>query len=276
MTSDVSRSAMALDHPGWLTDDHGRARRAFKSGDMLWAVTCDPTNVWLDPHIEIIQPGKTTEQPAADWFDPTTLPMLFHTAQPIREGVRLCRVRNPSLWDALIPPILRQRRRAVDAARQYRRLCVNHGHTVVTTTGPAFLPPDPEIVVALPDSAFIELKARDKRDRLRTVAEAYLKQADHWATLSPAELFADLQTVTYIGASTAGAAVADITNDYSFSTIPVHIAYRHWQDYFAPAGGNPTEHDFTEAWTNLSQEQRSTLTVLLLTAMKDGTMHHRA
>jgi DNA-3-methyladenine glycosylase II len=270
MTSDASRSAMALDHPGWLTDDHGHARRAFKSGDMLWAVTCDPTNVWLDPHIEIIQPGKTTEQPAADWFDPTTLPKLFHTAQPIREGVRICRIRNPSLWDALLPPILHQRRTVSHAAKQYRGLCAADGHRIATTAGPVLLPPTPETVAVLPDQAFFELGMRGKQEHLRSAAEAYLKHADRWATLSPAALFTALQTVTYIGAATAGAAVADITNDHSFSTIHPHIAYRHWQRLVTALTDIPTQDDFVNAWTHLSQKQRSTLLVLLLAHREDG------
>jgi DNA-3-methyladenine glycosylase II len=195
-------STLALDHPGWLTNQHGHARRTFHSGDAIWALIHKPTDTVFTTTIEIIQPGATNEYPIADWFDPTTLPPVFHNATPLRDGVRLCRVRNPSLWDALIPPILHQRRTVTEAARQYRRLCATHGRTITTTTGPALLPPAPETVAVLPDQAFIDLSMRGKQEHLRTAAEAYLKHADAWAILSPTELFAELQTVTYIGAAT--------------------------------------------------------------------------
>jgi DNA-3-methyladenine glycosylase II len=263
----ISPSTMALDHPGWLADERGRARRVFRVSDTLWAVVCEPVNAGFEPAFEIVRPGVMTAHPMADWFNPATLPIVFHTAPPVHDGVQLCRIRNPDLWEALIPPILRQRRRATDAAKQYRRLCLNHGNVIDTTAGPTLLPPDPETVAALPDSAFIDLGVRDKREHLRTVAEAYLKQADRWGDLSPAELFIDLQTVTYIGAATAGATVADLTNDYSFLPTPTDIAYRYWQRYLAPAGDHLSQREFAEAWVHLSREQRSTLTVLLLAAM---------
>jgi len=260
-------AAPALDHPGWLTDEHGHARRAFRSGDTLWAAIYKPTDTTFSPTIKIIQPGAVAKNPIIDWFDPAILPPVLRNATPVHDGVRICRIRNPSLWDALIPPILRQRRAATEAASQYRRLCATFGRTVTTTAGPALLPPPPETMAVLPDQAFIELGMRGKQEHLRTAAEACLNHADHWATLSPTELFTELQTVTYIGAASAGAAVADLTNDYSFCTIPAHIAYQHWQKLVADPCNTPTQDDFTTVWTNLTQEQRSTLIVVILTGM---------
>jgi len=193
---------------------------------------------------------------------------VLHNVTPVRDILQIWRIRNPSLWDALIPPLLHQRRTATEAANQYRRLCATHGRTITTTAGPALLPPLPETVAVLPDQAFIDLQTRGKQEHLRTAAEAYLKHADHWATLSPANLFTELQTVTYVGAATAGAAVADLTNDYSFHTLPAHTAYHHWQKLVADPCDTPTQDDFTNAWTHLTQEQRSTLIVVILTGMK--------
>lgn len=259
--------ALVLDHPGWLTDGHGHARRAFTINDTLWTVTREPTNAMLTANIDITQPTIIYEHPIIDWFDPTILPSAFRSATLIRDGIRICRIRNPSIWDALIPPILHQRRTVTEAAKQYRRLCAAHGRTITSIASSAHLPPHPETVATLPDDAFFELGMRGKQEHLRTAAEAYLRHADHWASLSPAELFTELQTVTYIGAATAGAAVADLTNDYSFCTIPAHTAYHHWQKLVADPGNTPTQDDFTTAWTHLTQEQRSTLIVVILTGI---------
>jgi DNA-3-methyladenine glycosylase II len=263
-------AAVAVDHPGWLTNHHGHTRRASHTGDTLWAAIHKPTATTFTPTIEIIQPGTVTKNPIIDRFDPTILPPVLHHATPVRDNVPIGRIRNPSLWDALIPPLLHQRRTATEAANQYRRLCATHGRTITTTAGPALLPPHPETVAVLPDQTFIDLRLRGKQEHLRTAAKAYLTHADHWATLSPAELFTELQTIPYIGAATAGTAVADLTNDYSFHTLPAHTAYHHWQKLVADPCDTPTQDDFTTAWTQLDHEQRSTLIVILLTRRGDG------
>jgi DNA-3-methyladenine glycosylase II len=260
---------MALDHPGWLTDEHGRARRAFHTGDTVWAITHAPGDATFKPIVEIIQSSTSITYPVVDWFDLTVLPADFDGAQQVRDGVHIGRVRSPSLWDALIPPILRQRRSARAAVQQYRSLCIEHGRVISTSAGPALLPPAPEIVVTFPDEVFNELGLRGKQQHLRTAAEAYLKHADHWATLSPTDLYTDLQNITYIGAATASAAVADTTNDHSFTTIHPHIAYRYWQKLVTPPRQPPTPDEFTNAWMNLGREQRSALTVLIRTATRD-------
>lgn len=260
-------TALAVDHPGWLTNHHGHTRRAFHSGDTLWVAVYKPNGTPFTPTIEIIQPGTITKNPIIDRFDPTVLPPLFHHATPVRDNVQLGRIRNPSLWDALIPPLLHQRRTVIEAANQYRRLCAAHGRTITTTAGTALLPPCPETVAVLPDQVFIDLRIRGKQEHLRTAAKAYLTHADHWAALSPADLFAELQTVPYIGAATAGAAVADLTNDYSFHTLPAHTAYHRWQKLVADPGDTPTQDDFTTTWTHLTPEQRSTLIIVILTTI---------
>jgi hypothetical protein len=269
------RAAIAVDHPGWLTNHHGHARRAFHSHDTLWAAICKPADTTGTPTIEIIRPGTVTKNPIIDWFDPTILPPVFHHATPIRDNIQIGRIRNPSLWDALIPPLLHQRRTVTEAANQYRRLCAAHGRTITTTAGTALLPPPPETVASLPDQTFTDLRIGGKQEHLRTAADTYLTHADRWATLSPATLFTELQTVPYIGAATAGTAVADLTNDYSFHTLPAHTAYYRWQKLVADPCDTPTQDDFAYAWTDLTPEQRSTLIVVILTSMKspDNSSH---
>lgn len=263
-----SPSHLSLDHPGWFHDDSGRTRRGFRTDDTLWAIICEPTSITFTPPVEVVRrPDAALTPLVVDWFDSTTLPTIFRAAISVRDWRRVHRVRNPDLWDAMIPPILRQRRRANDAKRAYRRLCEAHGTTtIITTAGPTVLPPDPETVVALPNEAFITLGLRGKEEPLRAIAEAYLKQTANWKQLPPAELFTELQTVPGIGTWTAGAAIADITNDHSFHKIPAYIAYRRWQEKFAEADSGLTEPDFVKAWKRLNNEQLSTLTVLLLTS----------
>jgi hypothetical protein len=70
--------------------------------------------------------------------------------------------------------------------------------------------------------------------------------------------------------ATASAAVADITNDYTFCTPPAHIIYRHWQKLITTPGDTPTQDDFVTAWANLNHEQRSTLIALVLAHRDDS------
>ena len=111
---------------------------------------------------------------------------------------------------------------------------MNHGSIIATTAGLTLLPPTPEIVAGLPDDTFIKLGMRDKRKALRAAAEACLNRAHEWDGLSPARLFTQLQTVSHVGQWTAGAVVADVTNDYSFYATPVDMAYRQWKESLAP------------------------------------------
>ena len=255
----ASASSMLLDHPGWFKDDNGRVRRAFRSGGEIRTAVCDSINIAFDP-------VRTTDamRSLVDRFDLRMLPEFFRTARPTKEGRCVLRLRNPDLWDALLVPIFRQRRRADEAARLYRRFCLNHGSFIDTKAGLALLSPTSETVITLADEAFVKLKIRDRRQPLRSVAEAYLKHSVDWEKLSPAKLFTELQTVSYVGVWTAGAAVADITNNYSFYPIPIDIAYRRWNDLHAANLADIPEQRFAEEWAALTFEQLSMLTVLIV------------
>jgi len=63
--STISPSALSLDHPGWLTDHRGRARRALHIGGVVWTI-CNLTNAAFDPVIKVAQPGIVTTHPVAD------------------------------------------------------------------------------------------------------------------------------------------------------------------------------------------------------------------
>jgi len=130
------------------------------------------------------------------------------------------------------------------------------------------LPPTPEGVVALPDNAFVRLGLRDKIDRLRSVADEYLKQVDQWVDLAPHELFAALQTVKYVGAATAGAAVADTTNDYRFHVIPQRTLYRRWRELAVAPSGPVGEQEFIDGLVKLDPNQRATIIVAVMAPSK--------
>lgn len=261
----VSLSSMALDHPGWITEASGRVRRAFRHGNTTWVAICESDQVAFEPTVQTSSPADTTVMTALiDWFDPSILPEFFHPTTAY--GARVQRVRNPDLWDALLPPILRQRRAANHAERIYRQLCIDHGSIVPTTAGLTLLPPTAKTVANLPDEAFINLGIRDKRQSLRAAAEAALDRAPTWTNLPPSQLFTELQTIPHIGAWTAGAIVADTTNDHSHYSIPVDAAHRRWKEFLTLPSAAQSERDFSEAWATLDRPQRSTLVALLLAA----------
>lgn len=263
----VAVSNVSLDHPGWLRETCGRVRRAFRFDNTVCTAICEAQHVTFEPAVETGTPADaTTMSSLIDWFDSASLPASFRATVPFWHDTRVQRVRNPDLWDALLPPIFRQRRRAQDVESLYRRFCINHGSIIATTAGLTLLPPTPETVAGLPDDAFIQLGMRDKRRPLRAAAEACLNRASEWDELPPGKLFAGLQTVRHVGRWTAGAAVADHTNDYSFYTLPVDVAYRQWKEFLAPPSVDLSEQDFVQAWATLHYGHRSTLIALILAA----------
>jgi hypothetical protein len=193
----VAGSNVSLDHPGWLRETCGRVRRAFRFDNTVCTAICEANHVTFEPTVETGTPADaTTMSSLIDWFDSASLPASFRATVPFRHDTRVQRVRNPDLWDALLPPIFRQRRRAQDVESLYRRFCINHGSIIATTAGLTLLPPTPESVAGLPDDAFIKLGMRDKRRPLRAAAEACLNRASEWDELPPGKLFAGLQTRT--------------------------------------------------------------------------------
>jgi hypothetical protein len=258
---------MMLDHPGWLLSPDGRARRAFRDGETVWTVVREPTSDTSTATVEIhsrTPTDKTDILARSDWFDPAILPNVLRISNLIRDMGRIHRVRNPDLWDALLPPILHQRRRSEDASRMYRSLCETYGRTVTTEAGPALLAPSPATVVDLPDSAFDEIRLRGKAKPLRMVAKTYLSRVKGWKVLSPAELFAELQAVPYVGRWTAGVAIADVTNDYGFYAFTGLSGHARWMELFTATGTDLTESQFKEMWTHLDRRQLSTLVLLTL------------
>ncbi|HKR49079.1 MAG TPA: hypothetical protein VJT72_05765 [Pseudonocardiaceae bacterium] len=124
--------------------------------------------------------------------------------------------------------------------------------------------PDPEVVLALPDTEFGRLGLAFKCRLLRVAAQAYLEFGQKWVELDPTELVHEVQTVPRIGPWTAGAAVADLTNDYSLHPF-ADLAVRTWAKRLAAGRTwSEIEPEFAREWSLLAGEQLSAWTLLTL------------
>lgn len=265
-TTLASPSRLMLDHPGWLPRIGGGVLRAFRTENATWVTSCDVAGTSFNPTVTTIR-GTTPEQALAarcvvDWFDPATLPDIFQQAAEIRSCGRVHRVRNPDLWDALLPQVLRQRRHLVDAGRLYRSLCHVHGERLETPHGTAVLPPRPDTVATLDDDAFHHVGLRYKAHTLRAIATAYSKQITDWVDLLPSQLCLALQEVLGIGAWTARMTVADITNDFSILKSVEFGTRETWERFAARSRGTVTPQDFGHLWQSLTGTQLSTMAAL--------------
>lgn len=262
----ATRQWLMLDHPGWLKSPDGRVRRAFRDGDQTWSIVCDPLTGDDSPTSAEVSPSAASSKATGDWFDPATLPPPLCDAAPIRTIGRRFRVRNHDLWDALLPLMLRHRRRAIDATRSYRDLCDAHGTSLSTNGNRALLAPRPEIVAGLSDHAFKALGLRGMGARLRTVAAGCATRSNTWRRLSHAELFLDLQAIPYVGMWTAGAAMADLTNNFGYYTFGGTPAHRSPHEILNEIIRQLCPHEFIAGAPKVTSEQLSTL-VGLVTAI---------
>lgn len=252
-----------LDHPSWLTTSDGRAHRAVRNGPATWAITCsswEPTGRSVAFH-RVARPG---DAPKLDVVDPRDLTSADSIVGELCATGQVARLRNPDLWDALATSIIRQVIRAGQAHKLYRALCTEHGEPVVTDAGTSYLFPTPDTVLDLSDAEFARLGLAFKRQPLRAAAEAYRDFGVKWAELDPSQLLAEIQHVPRIGPWTAGATVADVTNDYSLYPF-ADLAVRTWAKRLASERAWPeNESDFARVWQRLAGEQLSEWTLLTL------------
>jgi DNA-3-methyladenine glycosylase II len=251
------------DHPSWLVNDDGWAYRAVRCGTLIWTITCSPLttsgrSLCVRP---VLGSGKA---PVPHTLDPSDLTGSDPVARALCEAGPVSRLRNPNLWDALATSIVRQVIRAGQARKLYRAFCRAHGAQVTTTAGTTYLFPAPDAVLALPDEEFARLGMAFKRRPLRAAAEAYLEFGSKWTQLDPSQLLVEIQHVPRIGPWTAGATVADVTNDYALYPF-ADLAVRTWAKRLAPELMWPeTEPEFARVWHRLAGEQLSERTLLTL------------
>lgn len=264
-TKGTARSRLLMDHPGWTRMPDGRAQRGFRTGDTWWAIICDPRNFEQAPAVEAARSANNViARPRVDHFDPSTLPAILRDIPSIRSAGRVHRVRSPHMWDALVPPILRQRLRGTEAVKFYRALCLNHGGTLMTTAGLAVVLPTPEKILTISDEAFGRIRLHHKAAHLRAIATACVERADEWARLSPNELVCALQTVKHVGTWTARVAVADLTNDFSHCSLAEFGKPGQWEHFAEPIDGTGPAPDLHRVRSTLSHDQLSTMNLLYL------------
>jgi DNA-3-methyladenine glycosylase II len=175
------------------------------------------------------------------------------------------RMRNGDLWDALGTAILRQVIRAGQSKRLYRAFCAAHGVPVELPGGECLrLFPSWEKVLTLSDEDFAGLGLAFKRRPLRAAARAFGDHAARWRELAAVALLEELQQVPGIGAWTAGAAVADWSNDWRLYPYS-DLAVRTWARRAAPRYPWPDDEvRFGDLWRSLAGASMSALTVLTL------------
>jgi DNA-3-methyladenine glycosylase II len=262
MSTDTRVPEVLTDHPSWLVNAYATCYRAVRTTSGIWAVICSPTGSgWSVRQTSMSGSGVA---PTMDVLDPTILTSTHPAAVALRAEQPVARLRNPDLWDALATSIIRQVIRAGQARKLYRALCREHGQPVATDAGPAWLLPTAEVVLALPDDEFARLGLAFKARPLRAAADAYLRHGEDWSVLDPIHLMSAVQSVPRIGPWTAGATVADLTNDFALYPF-ADLAVRTWAARLVPDLPWPdTEPKFARVWQAAAGQQLSAWTLLTL------------
>ncbi|WP_263247229.1 DNA glycosylase family protein [Saccharopolyspora rosea] len=258
----MQQTTVMLDHPGWIATGVGHAR-AVRTESGVFAVVCRDSGGGHVVEIDLVE-GAGAAAPVVDVVDPAELDGGDAIAAGLRAAGPVSRLRNPDLWDAIATSIVRQVIRAGQARKLYREFSRVHGEHVHTAAGEALLFPTPDVVLSLPDEEFVRLGMAFKKRPLRTAAEAYLELGAKWSELPAADLVAEIQSVPRIGPWTAGATVADVTNDYALYPF-ADLAVRTWAKRLAPAGSWPDDEPrFAQVWQELAGDQLSARTLLTL------------
>jgi DNA-3-methyladenine glycosylase II len=261
MPSEMSFTFVMTEHPSWMPAPAGRVRAVRTSDGGLWLAHVGGANLRLQPVL------GTGCEPSSDVFE---LP----PAQPVKAGELgaalqglgpVLRMRNGDLWDALGTAIFRQVIRASQSKRLYRAFCAAHGAPVQLPDGGCLrLFPSWETVLTLPDEEFSSLGLAFKRRPLRAAARAFGENGARWGELAADVLLQELQRVPGIGVWTAGAAVADWSNDWQLYPYS-DLAVRTWARRAAPQYPWPDDEvRFGDLWRSLAGANLSTLTVLTL------------
>lgn len=254
--------SVMTDHPSWIRRGDVSARTV-RCGSSVWLLLAEPVGSGVRTTAHALVGGHADDQPVLDVVDPGDLPD-GGMADALRASGTVGRWRNPDPWDALATAIVRQVIRAGQARKLYREFCDAHGRVFDTPVGPLALFPTPHIVLDLPDSEYARLGLAFKRRPLQAAAAACLDFETKWSELPAVDLRQEIQLVPRVGPWTAGATVADLTNDYALYPY-ADLAVRTWANRLAPGRRWPdAEDEFAYAWTRLAAEQLSDWTLLTL------------
>jgi DNA-3-methyladenine glycosylase II len=249
------------DHPAWHATAQGCYRVFALPDHGQWLVTIQAGELVSRP----LTAGSDQLQPDVFRLPESVVidaPELFKALTALGT---VARFRTPDLWEAIATAIIRQVIRAAHAKRLYQDFCASHGQRISAVDGDGYaLFPDAGTVLGLGDEQFAAVGLTFKRGPLRAAAETYLKYEQHWRDLPPAALGRVLQQVPRIGAWTAGAAVADFTNDFTYYPY-ADLAVRTWARRAAPSYRWPDdEQSFGRLWQALAGDHLASLTFLTL------------
>lgn len=251
------------EHAAWRITERGRYRVFALSDGGQWLVRVSGSEVLSC--LIVVSSGEPR-------FDVFALP---RPGMAGREATKLfsalaalgtvARFRTSDLWEAIATAIIRQVVRALHAKRLYRDFCEVYGQRITHLKGEGYaLFPTAETVLRLHDEQFASVGLTFKRRPLRAAAEAYLKHEAYWRDLPPDVLVQELQRIPRIGPWTAGAAVADYSNDFTHYPY-ADLAVRTWAKRAAPSYPWPdSEQAFGPLWQRLAGDQLATLTLLTL------------
>lgn len=257
---------LMTDHPGWIHDG-AEVRRAVTDGRSVSVLTAEGHADVLDLRVDQTSGSGVTT--VIEEFDPAPLSGPDALLLPLKEAGAVARVANPSLWDAITTAVLRQVIRAVTARALYQSFGRAMGAAVGGGDAPLMWAPAPEAVLQMSETEFTVLRMTFQHKKLVAAAAAFIEHGERWSTLrhtaeQRAELVEALMSVPGIGAWTAGAAVADYTNDFGLYPFS-DLAVRTWALRMAPEFGWPdTESEFAAMWRELAGERLSEWTLLTL------------
>ncbi|MFI6758967.1 hypothetical protein ACIBF5_07455 [Micromonospora sp. NPDC050417] len=248
------------DHPSWHPTLHGHRRLVADDQGSAWLATIIDTRLTLSPLA-----GATTPPSPSVYTSPAALRRPSPLAAPLRTLGVVARLPNPSLWDAVATAIVRQVIRASQARKLYREFSRSFGSRIALSADTdihAF--PSPDRVLALSDEDFTESGMAFKKRPLRLAAAAFLDCGTTWLELAPAVLVKELQTIGGIGPWSAGAAVADWSNDWSLYPYG-DLAVRTWARQAAPEHPWPSDEPaFHRSWQQVTGDHLGTCTLLTL------------
>jgi DNA-3-methyladenine glycosylase II len=250
------------EHAAWRTTERGRYRVFVLPDGGQWVVRVSGGEVLSRPL------STSSNEPRCDVF---ALPRIGMAGRAPELSSALAalgavtRFRTSDLWEAIATAIIRQVVRAAQAKRLYRDFCQAYGQRVTNLSGEGYaLFPTAETLLGLHDEQFASVGLTFKRRPLRAAAETYVQHATHWRDLPSGALVHELQRIPRIGPWTAGAAVADHSNDFTHYPY-ADLAVRTWAKRAAPSYAWPdSEQAFARLWQRLAGDQLATLTLLTL------------
>lgn len=258
--TDTFRFVMT-EHAAWRINGSARYRAFALPDGEQWLVTVEENRPSFRPLL------CSKEQPRPDVF--VLAEALAIEVPALQQALTslgpVARFRTSDLWEAIATAIIRQVIRAAQAKRLYRDFCAAYGERIVHLNGHGYaIFPAPETVLGLTDAQFASVGLTFKRSTLRLAAEAHLKHEATWRELPPDELVRQLQQIPRIGPWTAGAAVADFSNDFTYYPY-ADLAVRNWATRAAPSYSWPSdEQAFGRFWRQLGGDQLGILTLLTL------------